>query len=103
MNPTFTHLHLHTEYSISDGIVQIEPLIEACVAAGMPAVAVTDQMNLFGMVKFYQAAIKAGIKPIIGVDVCLHNAQNPKQPFRAVFLCQNQLGYKNITRLISRA
>lgn len=103
MTPEFIHLHLHTEYSISDGLVQIDSLIEACVQNNMPAVAVTDQMNLFGMVKFYRAAMAAGIKPIIGVDVYIDNPQNPKQPFRVVFLCQNQQGYKNVTRLISKA
>ena len=103
MKPNFIHLHLHTEYSIVDGIVCVEPLIEAAVQARMPAVAITDQCNLFGMVKFYQAAIAAGIKPIIGVDIWLQNEQNPKQPFRLVLLCQNQLGYRNITRLISKA
>ena len=101
--PRFIHLRLHSEYSIVDGIVCIEPLIETADAHHMPAVAVTDQCNLFGMVKFYQAAIAAGIKPIIGVDVWIHNEITPQQPSRAVMLCQNKQGYKNITRLISRA
>lgn len=103
MTQNFIHLHLHTEYSIVDGIVCIEPLIEAAVQAGMPAVAITDQCNLFGMVKFYQAAIAAGIKPIIGTDIWIQNEQNPKQPSRLILLAQNPQGYKNITRLISRA
>lgn len=103
MKPRFIHLHLHTEYSITDGLVCIEPLIEAAVAANMPAVAVTDQSNLFGMVKFYKAALAAGIKPIIGADIWLENLQNPKQPFRLVLLCQNQQGYRNLTQLLSRA
>lgn len=102
-DPKFIHLHLHTEYSIVDGLVQIEPLMEACVEAGMPAIAMTDQGNLFAMVKFYKEAEAKGIKPIIGVDAWIRNVQNPKQPHKLVLLCQNQQGYKNITRLISRA
>lgn len=103
MHSSFIHLHLHSEYSIIDGIVCIEPLIETAVKQGMPAVAITDQANLFSMVKFYRAAIAAGIKPIIGVDIWLHNSNNPTQPYKSVLLCQNQIGYKNITRLVSRA
>ncbi len=103
MKTHFAHLHLHTEYSIVDGIVCIEPLIEKAVKLGIPAIAITDQSNLFGMVKFYRAAIAAGIKPIIGVEIWLHNPTTPKQPHRLLLLCQNLVGYKNITRLVSRA
>lgn len=103
MAASFIHLRLHTEYSLSDGLVRIEELVANAVAHGMPAVAVTDQTNLFAAVKFYQAAVAAGIKPIIGVDCWLVNEQNPKQPFRFTLLCQNWQGYQNLTRLISRA
>lgn len=99
----FIHLHLHTEYSIVDGLVQIDNLIETCIATKMPAVAITDHCNLFAMVKFYQAAIKAGIKPIFGADIFIENPENAKKPFRFTLLCQNQQGYKNLTRLISNA
>jgi len=99
----FVHLHLHTEYSLVDGIVRIEPLVQAVAAAGMPACAVTDQSNLFALVKFYKAAIGAGIKPIIGADVWVHNAQDPNQPSRLVLLCQDRAGYLNLNALISRS
>ena len=103
MSPSFVHLHLHTEYSLIDGIVRIKPLAAAAVADGMPAVALTDQGNLFGMVKFYRAAMAAGIKPIVGADLWVKNSNKLSCPFRLVFLCQNHEGYLNLTRLISRA
>ena len=71
MTQAFIHLHLHTEYSIIDGTVRIPVLMRQCADLGMPAVALTDHGNLFGMVKFYQQALKQGIKPIIGVDLKL--------------------------------
>ncbi len=100
---SFVHLHLHTEYSLVDGLVRIKPLVKAAVEAGMPAVAMTDQCNLFGMVKFYKAAVAAGIKPIIGVDTWLHNEDDPNLPSRLVLLCQDNIGYRNLTRLVSRS
>ena len=72
MEPKFIHLRLHSEFSLVDGVVRIKPLIKAVSEAGMPAVAVTDQSNLFAMVKFYRAAIAGGVKPIIGADCWLH-------------------------------
>ena len=103
MPPGFVHLHLHTEYSLVDSVVRVKPLVKACAAAGMPACAVTDQSNLFAMVKFYRAAQAAGVKPIIGVDVWLHNEADHNQPSRLVLLCQNREGYLNLTRLVSRS
>jgi len=103
MNPRFIHLRLHTEYSLVDGIVRIKPLMQMAAEQNMPAIALTDQSNLFAMVKFYRAAMAAGIKPIIGVDIWVRNAVETEPPSRMVLLCQNDLGYKNITRLISRA
>ncbi|HHO68647.1 MAG TPA: DNA polymerase III subunit alpha, partial [Gammaproteobacteria bacterium] len=103
MTPGFVHLHLHTEYSLVDGIVRIKPLVQAVAEAGMPAVAVTDQSNLFAMVKFYRAAMAAGVKPIVGVDLWLRNADNTGQPWRLVLLCQDRDGYRNLTELVSRS
>ena len=103
MTPGFVHLRVHSEYSLINGIVRLKPLVKAAAAAGMPAVAVTDQSNLFAMVKFYRAAMAAGVKPIIGVDVWLHNDTDANQPTRVVLLCQNRVGYLNLTRLISRS
>jgi len=94
----FVHLHLHTEYSLLDSLIRIKPLVKAVREAGMPACAVTDQSNLFALVKFYRAAQSAGIKPVIGVDVRLHKSSS-----RLVLLCQNDIGYRNLTRLVSRS
>jgi DNA polymerase-3 subunit alpha len=69
MNCGFVHLRLHTEYSLVDSVVRVEELVDAVLAAEMPAVALTDQNNLFGMVKLYRAALERGIKPIVGVDL----------------------------------
>src|SRR5260221_5097305 len=103
MDPRFIHLRLHTEYSLIDGLVQIQPLIEKAIECKMPALAITDQSNVFAVVKFYQAAINAGIKPIIGADVWLANPKNSKQPFRLTLFCQNEKGYKNLLELISQS
>ncbi len=102
MNPAFVHLRCHTEYSLVDGILRVKPLVNAVVEQGMPAVAVTDQSNLFSMVKFYRAAIARGVKPIIGVDIWLANDDEPTRPHRLVLLCQTNVGYRNLTQLVSR-
>ncbi len=99
--PHFVHLHLHTEYSVVDSLIRIKSLVKTVRDAEMPACAVTDQSNLFALVKFYRAAQSAGIKPIIGVDVLLHHDTEP--PSRLVLLCQNETGYRNLTRLVSRS
>ena len=103
MTSTFIHLHLHSEFSIEDGLVRIPELIAQVKALEMPAVAMTDLSNLFGLIKFYQAAISAGIKPIIGSDVWIENKKNPTKPFRLVLLCQNQKGFHHLIQLISKA
>lgn len=103
MEPTFIHLRVHSEFSLVDGIVRIKPLITAVRDANMPAVAVTDQSNLFSMVKFYRAAIAGGVKPIIGADCWLHNEQDVNQPNRLLLLVQTSAGYRNLTRLISKS
>ncbi len=103
MQPAFVHLRLHSEYSLVNGVVRIKPLVKAVAEAGMPAVAVTDQCNLFAMVKFYRAAVAAGIKPIVGVDLWLRNETDANNPFRLTLLVQNSDGYRNLTRLVSRS
>jgi len=103
MPQQFVHLHIHTEYSMVDGIVRIKPLMKKAAGYNMPAVALTDQSNLFGMVKFYRAAMAAGVKPIFGVDAWIVNPEDHEKPHRALFLCQNNEGYKNLTRLVSRS
>ncbi|MGB0713321.1 MAG: DNA polymerase III subunit alpha, partial [Gammaproteobacteria bacterium] len=98
----FVHLHLHTEFSISDGLVRIKPLVKAVAAAGMPAVAITDQGNLFALVKFYRACTGAGIKPITGLDCWVHDSDDPERPARMTFLARDWGGYMNLTRLSSK-
>lgn len=100
---SFVHLRIHTEYSLIDGIVRIKPLMKAAVAMDMPAVAVTDENNLFAAIKFYQAALANGVKPILGVDLLLAHEQADKPPYRLTLLCQNHAGYLNLTKLVSRA
>jgi DNA polymerase-3 subunit alpha len=99
----FVHLRVHSEYSLSDGLVRIEPLIDRCRELKLPAVALTDQANLFGLIKFYKAALSGGIKPIVGADLWVFNPENPKLPDRLTLLVQNRQGYRNLTVLLSRA
>lgn len=99
----FVHLNLHTEYSIVDGIVRIEELMSTCVKAQMPAIALTDQNNLFAWVKFYRQACASGIKPIVGVDIWLRHIVAAQEPCRVILLAQNEIGYKNIVQIVSRS
>lgn len=101
--PSFVHLHLHTEYSLSDGLIRIDKLVSKVDELSMPAIAVTDLSNLFATIKFYQAAIKKGIKPIIGAECWIKNERYSDQAFQLILLCQNQQGYRNLIQLISRA
>ena len=68
---TFVHLRVHTEYSLVDSVIRVPELIAATAAAKMPAIALTDEHNLFAMVKFYREALKKGVKPLIGVDLSI--------------------------------
>ena len=103
MSHGFVHLRLHTEYSLSDSVVRVPELIAAVAAAGMPAVAVTDQSNLFAMMKFYREALKAGLKPLVGVDLLVREEGERQPPTRLTLLCQSPAGYRNLARLVSRA
>ena len=98
----FVHLRVHSEYSLADGLLRLDELVGACHDQGMPAVALTDLANLFGMVKFYNKAVAAGIKPILGADVFVRS-DDPQRPYRAALLCQNLNGYRNLSRLLTRA
>jgi DNA polymerase-3 subunit alpha len=101
--PGFVHLHVHTEYSLIDSVVRLPDLVEAVAAAGMPAVAMTDQSNLFGLVKFYREALDAGIKPVIGAEVRVTGQEDQADAARLVLLCRNAAGYRSLSRLLSRA
>ena len=98
----FVHLHVRSEYSLVDSTIRIPALMDHLKKLGMTAVAVTDFCNLFAGVKIYQAALAAGIKPILGADILCCEAQSPEHSFACVLLCQNETGYRNLTRLISK-
>lgn len=102
MPPAFVHLRVHTEYSLANGTIRIQPLVETTAEMMMPAIAVTDQSNLFAMVKFYRAAMKAGVKPVIGVDLWVTGGSGSGQPTRIVLLCRHHEGFLGLTRLVSR-
>ena len=102
MNPRFVHLNLHSEFSLVDGIVRIGQLVERTKALGMPAVAVTDRANVFCMVRFYRAAVAAGIKPIIGVDLPLAGESDDAPGGVLTLLAMNDSGYRRLARLLTR-
>lgn len=102
MSTAFVHLKIHTEYSLTNGLLRIKPLVKKVQAAQMPAIAITDQSNLCALVKFYGAVRGAGIKPIVGVDIWLENADEDAPPTRMTLLAKNDEGYRNITELVSR-
>ena len=97
----FVHLHTHSEYSVVDATLKIKEAIAMAQASEQPALALTDQANMFALIKFYTAAEQAGIKPIIGADLWVAPASG--QPFQITCLCQNMTGYLNLSRLISMA
>ncbi len=101
--PSFVHLRVHSEYSISDSIVRIDALVDAAARDAQPAVAVTDLANLFGWVKFYKAARAKGVKPICGVDAWLTNEADRERPHRLLLLARDRTGYLQLCELLSRA
>lgn len=103
MSGQFIHLRVHSEFSVSDSIVRIKPMMQALAERKSPAVALTDLNNLFAAVKFYKAAMQLGVKPLLGCDIRVKNPEDPKQPFELVLLCQNQTGYHNLTCIVSKA
>jgi DNA polymerase-3 subunit alpha len=101
--PRFVHLRLHTEYSVVDGMARVEDAVAAAAADGMPALAITDAANLFGAIKFYQAAREAGVQPIIGCDVWITNERNRDAAYRVTLLARNRQGYLALCDLLTRA
>jgi len=105
----FAHLHLHTDYSLLDGACDIQKLMERAASLKMPAVALTDHGNMFGAVKFYNEALKVGVKPIIGCEVYVAPASrfdrssDSDRPNHLVLLCENERGYRNLVKLASAA
>lgn len=101
--PAFIHLRVHSDFSMIDGVAKIKPIVKAAAAAGMPALALTDQMNLCGLVRFYSTAHDAGIKPLVGVDCWVQHPIFPGELNRLLILCADNTGYQNLTTLISKA
>ncbi|MCP5142146.1 MAG: DNA polymerase III subunit alpha [Gammaproteobacteria bacterium] len=101
--PAFVHLHLHSEFSLVDGLVRIKPLAGTAKEGGHVALALTDQANLFAAIKFYKAARGSGLKPIIGCELLIRGEDDADPIHRLVVLCRNQAGYMSLTRLISRS
>ena len=101
--PQFVHLRVHSDFSMVDGLAKTKPIVARAQELALPAFAITDQMNLCGLVRFYGGAHGAGIKPIVGADIWLKSDEFPEEPCRLVVLAKNNDGYKNLTLLISRA
>jgi DNA polymerase-3 subunit alpha len=106
---SFVHLHLHTDYSLLDGACEIDRLMTRAAELRMPAVAITDHGNLFGAVKFYEAALKRGLKPILGCEVYVATTSrfdrlpDSDRPYHLILLCENERGYRNLLKLASSA
>ena len=107
-NNQFVHLHVHTEYSLLDGASRIEDLVLHAKELGMPAIAITDHGSMYGVIEFYQTAIKHGIKPIIGCEVYIaprsrfeKNTAEGGAYYHLVLLAENNEGYKNLIKLVS--
>ncbi len=105
----FVHLHLHTDFSLLDGACEISKLMDRAAELRMPAVAVTDHGNLFAAVKFYEAALNRGLKPIIGCEAYVartnrfDRSRDSDRPHHLVLLCENERGYRNLIKLASAA
>ncbi|AKT91171.1 DNA polymerase III, alpha subunit [Campylobacter ureolyticus RIGS 9880] len=104
----FTHLHLHTEYSLLDGANKIPELASILKEQGVNSVAITDHGNMFGAIDFYKTMKKNGIKPIIGIEAYIHNHddlgdKSDRQRFHLILLAKNEIGYKNLMYLSSMA
>ena len=103
MVANFVHLRLHTEFSLADSLVRIKPLVKRVAELDMPACAITDQTNFYGLIKFYKAAQGAGVKPIAGCDFFMAPSDSEGKPTLLTLLALNDQGYKNIIELMSRA
>ena len=99
----FVHLHVHTEYSLVDGLLRVDEYVAALVDKGMRCAAVTELHNVFSMVKFYRKCLEREVKPIIGAEINLADENGEDQDHRLVLLCQNNDGFKNLTQLITRS
>ncbi|GGW73247.1 DNA polymerase III subunit alpha [Alteromonas halophila] len=103
MSSSFIHLRVHSDFSMMDGLNKVKPILNKVAELNMPAVGITDQMNMCGLVKYYSEAHALGIKPIIGTDFWVTNEAFGEEPFRLTLLAMDNTGYNNITVLISKA
>ncbi|WKE64513.1 DNA polymerase III subunit alpha [Gallaecimonas kandeliae] len=101
--PTFIHLRVHSDFSMVDGLAKVNPIVKKAAELAYPALAITDQGNLCGLVRFYGAAHGAGIKPIVGADLWLQSESMGEQLYRLTALCLDNAGYQNLTMLISKS
>ena len=102
-SPRFIHLRLHSEYSVTDGIVRIGDAVKRAAGDGMPAMALTDLANLFGLVKFYTGSRGKGVKPIAGADCWIANPEAPEDACRLLLLVRNRRGYQQLCELLTKA
>ena len=109
MSP-FVHLHVHSHYSLLDGLGKIDDLVERAVRYEMPAIALTDHGVMYGAIEFYKKCKKAGVKPIIGVEAYVarrrHTDKQPKldeKPYHLILLAKNEIGYRNLVKLTTIA
>ncbi len=102
-DPRFVHLRLHSEFSVTDGLVRVDEAVARACETGMPALGFTDLSNTFGWIKFYRAARGKGLKPIFGCDVWITNAADRNRPSRLLLLVQHREGYRRLCELLSRA
>ena len=105
---SFTHLHVHTEYSLLDGFSNIKKLVHRAKELGMDSIAITDHGTMFGVIEFYLSAKEAGIKPIIGLETYVsarrmsdRDAQKDKHSYHLLLLAENETGYKNLLKIAS--
>lgn len=105
MSEHFTHLHVHSEYSLLDGAITLPKLVDHAKKQGAKALAITDHGNIFGAVKFFQLCKKAGIKPILGMEAYMaedvHERVVDKKYYHLILLVQNEIGYQNLCKLIA--
>jgi DNA polymerase-3 subunit alpha len=101
--PSFIHLRLHSEFSISDGIVRLDEAVKRAKLDNMPALGMSDLMNIFGMVKFYKACRAQGLKPIVSCDIWLENNDDRDKPFRLMLIAKNRAGYGRLCELLTDA